>query len=79
MEAKPLWSSLGEIDVSPFHVRDDKVDLQLLTHIEAIKTVYQFLLDCQWSKSHPCSFLGGTCEHGLKPLSHLGFQQQCSG
>ena len=48
MEAKPLWSSLGEIDVSPFHVRDDKVDLQLITRIEAIKTECQFVLDCQW-------------------------------
>ena len=48
MGEKSLLSSLGRMDVSPFHVRDDKVDLQLLTHIEAIKTVYQFLLDCQW-------------------------------
>lgn len=76
MGEKPLWSSLGGIDVSPVHLRADKVDLHLITYIEAIKTVCQFFLDCQCWQSHLC---GGTCEHGPKPLSHLGFQQQCSG
>ena len=42
-----LLSSLGEVDVSPFHVRADKVDLHSIAHVEAIKTGHKSSLDRQ--------------------------------